>query len=421
MGGATSVIPNDMKDQLSEVGHKKLQEFEQKCLRDNLSPVELHLMLTTKYEELLRLDKRNMTPKRSMRMSATTLNLVVSNKENKDQQIAVNQTSEKKIIGRETLFNKDSKVVRPRSGIRRNSFGGSGTSIGVQKFVELREKAKEGYSKPPANLARPKSGIRCKSFTVVTSKELSISSDWNEDPDKRFPLEQLIATSEQLTNRSNEVNINTTNQTDIDKPLDRVANILQVVESCATFYECKLCDRKFPTTNLLDLHIQHSQMHKIAVETAEIKFKAAYEDAERIANLVRVAVFRFKSFGEKNRERTLNSANQTQLRWKRAIRRLINQMLTKQYTRLLDTMQIAPIASPDMILLYNGTQFFWRAKVTFNITIFYHINYGILEIIPQMLPKIISDGETLLKQGLNGIDLDLSPRIYLDFKLVESL
>lgn len=199
-------------------------------------------------------------------------------------------------------------------------------------------------------------------------------------------------------------------------------------------FECHVCHKKFNSKGMLELHNTHSMLHKDALVKREQDFTTALKDAERLVNVVKIAVTHLRTQLETaNAEDQDENRTPTQIRWRRAMRKLAMQTMTKRFKDFLAKMAAANFCSPDITMLYQGSKFFWRVKSTFSVAMYHHIKHDCVELILQQLPSAIAtklnsnnmddqESQTELSYKLmRKAELPLTPRIYLRYSTILAL
>jgi hypothetical protein len=378
MGGGISVLMPDMAEKLNQSSLDKFHELENECVLNNLTPVDMYLFLTAKYEELLTEEKLETI--RLMKESKLQLDLI-SNRHNSETNTSTGDGETAKKIKKPTH-------KRPW-----------GTSI------------KLGNS----NLAKSKSKKRIS--TRCVPKSLFCASDDSDDVDCndltcRLSDESRHESTSSTTNLLiSEIDSGNKSST-VDLPL--VSSHSDGMNDLA--FECELCKKIFDTKNMLDTHVGYSQMHAKALAERDLKFRAAYEGAEHLARLAKSSVLVMKDKLSLRKEFEDGFMTLNKYRWKHAVSKVIDRYLASHYEEVVRGLSFTPFASSEVKLLYSGTKFFWRIKATFNIHIYLHVNSDCVEVIPQLLPSntdVLAEGQTV-RDVLERTRI--SRRIYLNHR-----
>eukprot|EP01038_Epipyxis_sp_PR26KG_P012021 gene12021-16091_t len=386
MGGGSSVLPVDKASQLSNDKLQNFYDYEKDCFSKEipLSNVELHILLTTKYEELI--TEQNLEKEKELKKKEDTKSLESKSKIDK------NHATKKLSVN--TLSNEDEKrllAAKEKAWNLRNSTAKEKLMGMVTENAKLKKTMLSSAS-VDVSLFPHYDDVQHIEEDLKTYHELHHSAD----------NDSWVQPNESVTPTSNS-------------------------EVC----ECKLCKQVFPTKKLLDSHISFSKVHENNVANQHKKFEEAFAEAEKIAIIVRKAVQNLQdNIDEHNtipsseslspssgKENNMNEKNTiSKLRWKKSISKVTNHYVTEQMKQILDTIEIKDHLIHDIHLLYQGTKFFWKQSTTFQFRIYVHTLTDCVEIISQMLPQLTAEGNRAYAIDHTAIQ---TPRIYLSYSKVK--
>ncbi len=391
----------DMAKKLSDVSLKKFHDLENDCVLNNMTPVDMYLFLTSKYEQLL-IEEKNETMRLVKEQAKQKLEMINEQMQNESMKVtAANKTKVKKI----------KKISRRRSwGVSSSDLKVGSTHSTEVKGPEMKNShsvRSVGKSKKVIKKPQPKSLF-------------SASHDPNDEADKRAVELGCLPAHE------------TQHMSTADLPLcapNGTANNLTGMSDLA--FECKLCKKIFDTKNMLETHYAYSQMHAKNIQERDAKFVLAYKNAERLAKLARdtVSCFKDKVAAGKAMKRCKADGfmSLNQYRWRHAVSKTIDRFLATHYEQVLETLSFTPFDSKDVKLLYSGTKLFWRVKSTFSIHIYLHVVSDTVEIIPQLLPnlEVVTDekGERSRHETVQSVieRSKVSKRIYLCHRMLKDM
>lgn len=304
-GGVSTVLPEEKKEKLSPASLLKFYQFEKVCFQDAASsPAELHIKLTAKFEELIAEDEAERER---------------SKQENLERQ------REEREKGRETPKNFDNtkmKIVQPYSVNR--------APLGIVTLDRSgRRHTVDGTPRRHKN-----------SSTPVARKDDSPTQQSNQTQHR------TTRTSSRTAGREMSVR----DQTWISNLFlskDTWTKPMPILESD---YKCLLCNECFYDKDLLEEHVQLSKSHLQRAEENERKFHQAYKEAEKVSNIVRNSVDKFKALlDQTNRyEKDGSTLTFNQFRWKRAIRKVISKQISKKFEIIVEDLKIMHYSSKDV-------------------------------------------------------------------------
>lgn len=74
----------------------------------------------------------------------------------------------------------------------------------------------------------------------------------------------------------------------------RRSSVVEDMLASMSHFECRLCKKKFGSSELLETHIAFSQTHKDTVQRVRAKYARAFRDADKVGTLLRKATERFQ-------------------------------------------------------------------------------------------------------------------------------
>jgi hypothetical protein len=186
-------------------------------------------------------------------------------------------------------------------------------------------------------------------------------------------------------------------------------------------FECRLCKKKFGSSELLETHIAFSQTHKESVQRVRGKYARALQHADKDGHLLRKATERFQRVLHAKKQFLEGKISLAKMRWHRAVSKVMSQFAAKQIEKIMQELQEeeeyekAAVAAADDaaapqpgVLMFTSNRFFWRTKSRFNIYVLYHKHCHTLEVISVLLPE--KQEEHVAK---------LAPRLFLSMGTLE--
>lgn len=199
-----------------------------------------------------------------------------------------------------------------------------------------------------------------------------------------------------------------------------------VVEDLLTnmsHFECRLCKKKFGSSELLETHIAFSQTHKETVQRVRAKYARAFRDADKVGTLLRKATERFQKVLQTKKHFVDGKISAEKMRWQRAIGKVISQFTAKQIEKIMQELQEeedyekAAVAAADEqtapqagVLMFTSSRFFWRTKSRFNVYVMYHKHCHALEVISVLMPDRSAAHE----------EPKVAPRLFLSMQALEA-
>lgn len=194
-------------------------------------------------------------------------------------------------------------------------------------------------------------------------------------------------------------------------------------------FDCKLCKKRFPTKAILHTHLSYSQLHRQHLLDLRRKYTCAYEEVDRVDQVLKKTVEQFYSLLTMQRLRKqamrVHRKDEIRLRWKQAIQKVVHQCTAKKYAILLQEMQEQAQQAelrergtfqPPPFLFFEDSKFFWRSKTRFALQYFVHEHLQCIEVVPQLLPILYSDDD--MHDGLGRKEGIFGKRVYLDLAVV---
>jgi hypothetical protein len=214
-------------------------------------------------------------------------------------------------------------------------------------------------------------------------------------------------------------------------------------------HECHLCSMSFETHALLDVHMEHSDLHRKNLKLREKRIGEAHKEAIRLTNLAKNVMHTFYmniASNELDPEAVAAAATAARTatpdgtsppakrptkrvdpekehhkavraHWKKAMDTVLHNRLVKQFEHLLETRIDLP---RSVEMLHHTSKYFYRNKTTYDLRYFKHTNHDTLEIIPHFIPLNHETGfldPTVAAGGGSGFLA--CKRIYLRFNELE--
>jgi hypothetical protein len=191
--------------------------------------------------------------------------------------------------------------------------------------------------------------------------------------------------------------------------------------SLNSHFECRLCKKKFGSSELLETHIAFSQTHKESVHRVRGKYARALQHADRDGHLLRKATERFQRVLHMKKQFLEGKITLAKMRWHQAVSKIMSQFAAKQIEKIMQELQdeeeyekSAVAAADDAaapqpgVLMFTSNRFFWRTKSRFNIYVLYHKHCHTLEVLSVLIPE--KHEEHVAKLG---------PRLFLSMGILE--
>ena len=198
-------------------------------------------------------------------------------------------------------------------------------------------------------------------------------------------------------------------------------------------HECHMCSICFDSHASLDVHMEHSDLHRKNLKLREKHFEEAHAEAIRLTGLAKNVMNTLylslpaqeepKPKTQKQRAAAAALAadpealhhKQVVGRWKKAMDSVLCARLHDKFVRILETRLDMP---RGVELIYEGSKYFHRTKTTYDLRYMLHTSSEILEIVPHFVPynHERSELEDLTVAGAKSVIA--SKRIYLRYNEV---
>lgn len=363
MGGGSSVLSPELSACLTQPSLEKFHRMQAECEDKHMTPMEMYVYLTARYEELVQAEKEA--------VNALSSSLGEGTASPKGGRKA-------KEVSAPSIRPMGTKSAHPERAIlsKQQSVKLEEEYIGKDILKELEDSNE--YDLRPIYDPYVESVVG-KVFNVV------------DDPQVQSVVNMLLESSD----------AHPTTSFVVDNSFVKLDN---------GSFECTVCRMKFEDRKTLDTHLHHSPIHNVNMRIRQEIFQSTLKEAERLAKLAQLTISKFHekepvTTAETPREGPESVARQ---RWKKAANKVICNRLKAQFLPIIEQICETPAG---VRMLYAGSKFFYKAKVTFDLHIYLHIAQDIVEIVPHFIPG--------RKQRSSSIQP--YPRLYLDFRILVPL
>ena len=197
-------------------------------------------------------------------------------------------------------------------------------------------------------------------------------------------------------------------------------------------FECHLCGICFESRGVLDIHIEHSELHRRSLKERERRLEEAHKEAMRLTSMARNVMNTLymglpvkeeteekKEYPAGSYEAILEAINKREQhhedlrrKWKRGLDKVLHRRMTEKFAAHLKTRIDVP---RGVELLYEGCKYFHRNKTTYDLRYLVHTSSDILEVVPHYVPYC-HDKSVLEESPLNPFVA--SKRIFLRYSEV---
>jgi hypothetical protein len=186
--------------------------------------------------------------------------------------------------------------------------------------------------------------------------------------------------------------------TPVINPSGRRSSILDDVVMPPQVFECRLCQRKFGSGELLATHISFSQVHQHSIQRRrETYHRALLQETDQLGKLLRKAIQHFQRVYETKKSFLEGRITMERMQWQRAIGKVLLTFTATRVDHIMDdlvhtealraTMSAKAaaaaavnadgnVAKAEHIcakrLLLTTNRFFWRTKSRFTIHVLHH-------------------------------------------------
>lgn len=150
--------------------------------------------------------------------------------------------------------------------------------------------------------------------------------------------------------------------------------------------ECTVCRMQFDNRKGLDTHLTHSPIHSVNMKIRQEIFQTTLKEAERLAKLAQLTINKLQGkdpAADAETPREEGPEANARLRWKKAANKVICNRLKAQFLPLLEQMCETPAG---VKMLHAGSKYFYKSKITFDLHIYQHTAHDIVEVVPHFIP-----------------------------------
>lgn len=198
-------------------------------------------------------------------------------------------------------------------------------------------------------------------------------------------------------------------------------------------FECHVCNIYFDTKQALDVHHEHSDLHRKNLKDRERRLEEAHNEAIRLTNLAKNVmntlcaripvkheiaqeVHPAGTYDAVVAKLNAEEAHHKQVRsnWKTALDHVLHRRLVAKFSKMLETRIDLP---HGVEMLYEGSKYFYRNKTTYDLRFLHHVGHNVLEIVPHYVPFNHDKSALEVSDGPHG-GFIACKRIYLDYNEV---
>jgi hypothetical protein len=204
----------------------------------------------------------------------------------------------------------------------------------------------------------------------------------------------------------------------VQNPSGRRSSVFDDAVLPPQLFECRLCQRKFGSAELLETHLLYSQLHQQSVQRRAATYQQALQETDQLGALLRKAAQHFQRAYETKKSFLEGRISAEQMHWQRAIGKVLLQFTASQVDKIMDDLRVAealratataaaaaavespaqPAAPSTVELLLTTSRFFWRTKTRFNLHVLLHRSASRsadddgawLEVVCVLLPELIT-------------------------------
>lgn len=204
----------------------------------------------------------------------------------------------------------------------------------------------------------------------------------------------------------------------VQNPSGRRSSVFDDAVLPPQLFECRLCQRKFGSAELLETHLLYSQLHQQSVQRRAATYQRALQETDQLGALLRKAAQHFQRAYETKKSFLEGRISAEQMHWQRAIGKVLLQFTASQVDKIMDDLRVAealratataaaataaespaqPAAPSTVELLLTTSRFFWRTKTRFNLHVLLHRGASHsadddgawMEVVCVLLPELIT-------------------------------
>lgn len=200
-------------------------------------------------------------------------------------------------------------------------------------------------------------------------------------------------------------------------------------------FECHICNIYFDSKHGLDIHHEHSDLHRKNILDREKRLEEAHAEALRLTGLAKKVmntlyltipvkqeevaqeVHPAGSYDAVVADLNAKEAHHKQVRgqWKTALDHVLHRRLVQKYAKMLETRINLP---HGVDMLYEGSKYFYRNKTTYDLRFLHHVAFNVLEIVPHFVPFNHDKSVVEVVEDAPNGGFIACKRIYLDYNEV---
>jgi hypothetical protein len=401
MGAAASALSSpDEKGigTLSIQAKRKFKLYEEEICMLNLSVMETEQLLADKYKELHNADKEARSPIRSNELVPPAEPIIVT----------------PPIVVVKPLPSQGTGITRPRS----KSISSGPSTTATTKSLPSINKAQSRQSKQADHIiVKPNKPInnnnKRRSLPNLSTNTLAIKELIEKKLSPKHTTLTHASTSPILLTMKEECGeeVEQLCKAPLASEVITTDYCTPLLTSPKKEYVCKLCNKTFRTQAMLSTHLSYSQLHRQALLDLHHKYKAVYDDVDRLDRMAYQVIDNLHRLQSERREKIDHSTQGTvtqRKRWQQAIVKVMNQCSTRRYIRRLSE---SKAKIPEADLIGREYKFFWRHRLHVVFYVYFHTLLNCIEVIVQVLPNNMQDSTAHPR---------FIQRLYFDNNLIQS-
>lgn len=195
-------------------------------------------------------------------------------------------------------------------------------------------------------------------------------------------------------------------------------------------FHCHVCAIHFESKQDLDVHYEHSDLHRKNLKNREKRLEDAHTEAIRLTALAKNVmntlwaaipikeevvqeVHPVGSYDAVVAALNAKEAHHSHVRyqWKHALDHVLHRRLVNKFSKMLETRINVP---HGVEMMYEGSKYFYRNKTTYDLRYLLHVGHNILELVPHYVP-FNHDKSVLEEEASENGGFIACKRIYLDY------